>query len=164
MFDAIKNLKSAHRLAAFILVVIIPTLSAIVTTYLSTDDCNSLATQYNSLVKNYTETLSVNNGLIKDNNQKQKDFILIKKYLDSITNLEPKINTSRTIIEEPASMRSMNIRRYDENDTLDYSPAPVMMVEPRKQIIETKTIVSKMTKEQVGLLNKITDVIKKYEK
>ena len=86
MFEAIKNLKPAHRFQAFLVVVILSTLTSITTAYMSTDDCSGMANQYNTLIKNYTETLSLNNQLVVDNNQKQKDFIqkMEKKTLGNV--------------------------------------------------------------------------------
>ena len=97
MFDAIKNLKPAHRFQAFLFVVILSTLTSITTAYMSTDDCSGLANQYNVLIKNYTETMSLNNQLVADNNQKQRDFMLIKKMLDSLANIGPEISKKTTI-------------------------------------------------------------------
>lgn len=167
MFEAIKNLNPTHRLAAFLFVVIISTGSAIITTYVSTDDCSGLATQYNSLVKNYTETLGVNNELIKDNNQKQKDFILIKKLLDSIDTFKSKTIVKKTVTETPINRMYVNADIYanDNNqDTLVYSSAPKIVQINKEKIIKTNTITTKLSLEQENLIHKIGDVVKKHEK
>jgi len=89
MFEVIKNLKPVHRLQAFFFAALLTTASAIITVYLKTDDCSGLAKQYQVLVKNYTETMSINNTLIESNNKKDRDMIAIKNLLDDMGNIKP---------------------------------------------------------------------------
>jgi hypothetical protein len=172
MFDAIKNLTPAHRFQAFLVVVVLSTLSSMVTAYMSTDDCSGLANQYNTLIKNYTETMSFNNQLVEDNNQKQKDFMVIKNMLDSLNSFEPEI-VKRTTIKN----RKENPIAYEDraagggrpyiNDSIivlakDRQPETITVHDSK--IIKTETTVTKIGDKQKNVLTKIYDVLKKHEK
>jgi hypothetical protein len=168
MFDAIKNLNPAHRLQAFLVVVILSTLSSIGTVYLSTDDCSGMASQYNTLIKNYTETLSLNNQLVSDNNQKQKDFMLIKKMLDSLANIGPEISKKTTVKNNKVNQIVYNDQGSGSNgvslDTMVVSsPLEVRQIDDNK-IITTETTVIKISDKQKNILSKVYDVVKKHEK
>jgi hypothetical protein len=168
MFDAIKNLKPAHRFQAFLFVVILSTLTSITTAYMSTDDCSGMANQYNTLIKNYTETLSLNNQLVVDNNQKQKDFILIKKMLDSLANIGPEISKKTTVKNNKVNQIVYNDQGSGSNGvTLDTmvvsSPLEVRQIDDNK-IITTETTVTKISDKQKDILGKVYEVVKKHEK
>jgi hypothetical protein len=161
MFDAIKNLTPAHRFQAFLVVVVLSTLSSIVTSYMSTDDCSGLANQYNGLIKSYTETMSFNNQLVEDNNQKQKDFMVIKKMLDSLNSFEPEI-VKRTTIKN----REHNPIVYDNHtiDTVMVAKSPTTLERHSSKTITTETTVTKIGNKQKNVLTKIYNVLKKHEK
>lgn len=165
MFEAIKNLKPAHRFQAFLVVVILSTLSSIGTVYLSTDDCSGMASQYNTLIKNYTETLSLNNQLVSDNNQKQKDFILIKKMLDSLANIGPEISKKTTVKNNKVNQIVYN--DHGNGVSLDTmvvsSPLEVREIDDNK-IITTETTITKIGSKQKDILGKVYEVVKKHEK
>lgn len=165
MFDVIKNLKPAHRFQAFLFVVILSTLTSITTAYMSTDDCSGLANQYNVLIKNYTETMSLNNQLVADNNQKQRDFMMIKKMLDSLANIGPEISKKTTVKDNKVNQ----IVYYDHGngvslDTMAVSsPLKVRQIDDDK-IITTETTVTKISDKQKDILGKVFEVLKKHEK
>jgi hypothetical protein len=166
MFEAIKNLKPAHRFQAFLVVVILSTLSSIATSYLATDDCSGLANQYNTLIKNYTETMSLNNQLVQDNNQKQKDFILIKKMLDSLNDFEPEI-VKRTTIKNRESNPIVYDNHHGNNhhtDSIMVAASPITLERHTNKTITTETTVTKIGDKQKNVLSKVYDVIKKHEK
>ena len=165
MFEAIKNLKPAHRFQAFLVVVILSTLSSIGTVYLSTDDCSGMASQYNTLIKNYTETLSLNNQLVSDNNQKQKDFMLIKKMLDSLANIGPEISKKTTVKNNKVNKIVYNDHGSGVSlDTMAVSsPLEVRQIDDNK-IITTETTVTKISDKQKNILGKVYEVVKKHEK
>ncbi len=164
MFEAIKNLKPAHRFQAFLVVVILSTLSSIGTVYLSTDDCSGLANQYNTLIKNYTETLSLNNQLVADNNQKQKDFMLIKRMLDSLDKVEPEI-VKRTTTRNNEYRPIVHHQHSGELvDSVIVAASPRQIETNTNKIVTTETTVSKIGDKQKNILGKVYDVIKKHEK
>lgn len=164
MFEAIKNLSPAHRFQAFLVVVILSTLSSIGTVYLSTDDCSGLANQYNTLIKNYTETLSLNNQLVADNNQKQKDFMLIKSMLDSLDKVEPEIvkrtttrnNEYRPIVHHQHSGVLV--------DSVIVAASPRQLETSTNKVITTETTVSKISGKHKQILGNVYEVLKKHEK
>lgn len=166
MFEAIKNIKPAHRFQAFLVVVILSTLSSIATSYLATDDCSGLANQYNTLIKNYTETMSLNNQLVKDNNQNQKDFILIKKMLDSLNSFEPEI-VKRTTIKNrennPIVYDNQHVNNH-HTDTIMVAASPITLQRHTSKTITTETTVTKIGDKQKNIITKVYDVIKKHEK
>lgn len=172
MFEAIKNLKPAHRFQAFLVVVILSTLSSVATAYMSTDDCSGLANQYNVLIKNYTETLSLNNQLVADNNQKQRDFMVIKKMLDSLDTVQPEVTKKTTVNHRHDNQvayepRQVGGSRPIMSDSVMVS-AEVRYPETREthdsKVIKTETTVTKLGDKQKNILGKVYEVLKKHEK
>ena len=168
MFEAIKNLNPAHRFQAFLVVVILSTLSSVVTSYMTTDDCSGLANQYNVLVKNYTETMSLNNQLVVDNNQKQKDFMMIKKMLDSLANIGPEISKKTIVKNNKVNQIVYNDQGSGSSgvslDTMVVSsPLEIRQIDDNK-IITTETTVTKISDKQKDILGKVFEVLKKHEK
>jgi hypothetical protein len=165
MFEAIKNLSPAHRFQAFLVVVILSTLTSIATAYMSTDDCSGLAGQYNVLIKNYTETLSLNNQLVSDNNQKQKDFMLIKKMLDSLDGLEPEIVKTTTMSSKTEPKVIKQHHSIVTNDTIVVAAYRPEVVETHKtKTINTETTITKMSDKHKKLLGSVYNVINKHQK
>jgi len=163
MFEAIKNLKPAHRFQAFLVVVILSTLSSVATAYMSTDDCSGLANQYNVLIKNYTETLSLNNQLVSDNNQKQKDFMVIKKMLDSLDSVEPEIikKTSVKNKKEPNIIKHHDI--INHHDTIMVAASRADIIE-RTKTVKTETTISKMGDKHKSIIKNVYNVLQKHQK
>ena len=166
MFEIIKNLKPTHRLQAFLFAAFLSTASAVLTVYLKTDDCSGLATQYQVLVKNYTETMAINNTLIESNNKKDRDMIAIKNLLDEIGKIESEI-TTKTIIK--SNERVYAVVRDDRSngmgssgDSLLVSDAMVRPI-PKDKIIETKTTITKVPDKQKQLIDSIQNIVKKYK-
>jgi hypothetical protein len=168
MFEAIKNLKPAHRFQAFLFVVILSTVTSIATAYMSTDDCSGLAGQYNVLIKNYTETMSLNNQLVADNNQKQKDFMMIKKMLDSLNNIKPEVIRKITIKDNnvnPIVLENKSEDNYSLDTVMLSTASSQKMIRVNtSETIKTETTVTKMGDKQKNILDKVMDVLKKHEK
>lgn len=172
MFEAIKNLKPAHRFQAFLVVVILSTLSSVATSYMSTDDCSGLANQYNVLIKNYTETLSLNNQLVSDNNQKQRDFMIIKRMLDSLDMVQPEITKKTTVNHKRDNQIAYEPRPAGGSRPImsDSVMVSAMVREPEvkqtndSKIIKTETTVTKLGDKQKNILGKVYEVLKKHEK
>lgn len=167
MFEVIKNLKPVHRLQAFFFAALLTTASAIITVYLKTDDCSGLAKQYQVLVKNYTETMFINNTLIESNNKKDRDMIAIKNLLDDMGNIKPEITTHTTIKsnervyavakDNPVGSSSSGVG--DEEIVMSAMVIPI----PQEKVIETKTTITKVPEKQKRLIESIQDIVKKYE-
>jgi hypothetical protein len=170
MFEVIKNLKPAHRLQAFLFAAFLTTSSAILTVYLKTDDCSGLAKQYEVLVKNYTETMSINNTLIESNNKKDRDMIAIRNILDEMSQIKPesitKITTKTRIIPDEknyAISYNSGMSSTAKNDSgifITAMPLPA----PQQKVIETRTTIVKLPEKQKMLTNSIKNIIAKYIK
>ena len=164
MFEVIKNLKPAHRLQAFMFAAFLSTASAVLTVYFKTDDCSGLANQYQVLVKNYTETMSINNTLIEASNKKDRDMITIKNLLIEMSNIKPEITTHTTI---KPNEKIYSIVKNNTLDTLSYGDkvmvASPMVAPPSEKIIETKTTITKVPEKQKVLIQSIQGILKKYE-
>jgi hypothetical protein len=135
---------------------------------MSTDDCSGLANQYNVLIKNYTETMSLNNQLVADNNQKQRDFMLIKKMLDSLANIGPEISKKTTVKNNKVNQIVYNDQGNGSggvsSDTIAVSsPLEIRQIDDNK-IITTETTVTKISDKQKDILGKVYEVVKKHEK
>jgi hypothetical protein len=161
MFEVIKNLKPAHRLQAFFFAAFLTTASAILTVYLKTDDCSGFAKQYEVLVKNYTETMAINNTLIESNNKKDRDMITIKNLLDEMSNIKPETTISTTVRSNEKAYAVVKDNGVGSSDE-EVVSAMVKSL-PSEKIIETKTTITKVPEKQKRLIESIQDIVKKYE-
>lgn len=162
MFEVIKNLKPAHRLQAFFFAAFLTTASAILTVYLKTDDCSGLAKQYEVLVKNYTETMAINNTLIESNNKKDRDMIAIKNLLDEMNNIKPE-STSHTTIKTNEKVYAVVKDSSSGIDNDGIVVSAMVRPLPSEKIIETKTTITKIPEKQKLLIESIQGILKKYE-
>jgi len=80
LLDSLKNLRPAERFKAFLIVVLLSSITPLATIYLKTDDCKGISTQYESLVDNHTKLMETNNKIIQDNTSKTEAI----RRLDSI--------------------------------------------------------------------------------
>lgn len=166
MFEVIKNLKPAHRLQAFFFAAFLTTASAILTVYLKTDDCSGFAKQYEVLVKNYTETMAINNTLIESNNKKDRDMITIKNLLDEMGNIKPETTTRTTIRSNKKAYAVIKDNGAGSSSGAGDGEIVVSaMVRPipQEKVIETKTTITKVPEKQKRLIESIQDILKKYE-
>jgi hypothetical protein len=166
MFEVIKNLKPAHRLQAFFFAAFLTTASAILTVYLKTDDCSGFAKQYEVLVKNYTETMAINNTLIESNNKKDRDMITIKNLLNEMNKIKPEITTKTTIRSNErvyAVVKDSGVGSAPEDNDGVVADAMVKSL-PTEKVIETKTTVIKVPEKQKQIIDSIQNVLKKYDK
>lgn len=163
MFDAIKNLKPAHRLQAFLVVVILSTLSSVATAYMSTDDCSGLATQYNVLIKNYTETLSLNNQLVSDNNQKQRDFMIIKKMLDSLNDVKPEVvkKTTVKVDKNPIVVNHNTVSVPVDSTVAAVAYMPEVIETVNTKTVKTETTINKMGDKHKSILKNLYNVLER---
>jgi hypothetical protein len=166
MFEVIKNLKPSHRLQAFLFAALLSTASAVLTVYLKTDDCSGLAAQYQVLVKNYTETMAINNTLIESNNKKDRDMIAIKNLLDEMDNIKPETTTKTTVrsnerVYAVVKDEGSNGMGGGSNSGV-VSDAMVRPI-PKEKIIETKTTITKVPDKQKQLIDSIQNILKDYK-
>jgi hypothetical protein len=160
MIDFIKNLKPEDKFKAFVVVVLLSTITSIATVYLSTDDCSGLSEQYKTLVNNHTQILTINNTLIQENNRKQNDLILVGRLIDSLLLVEVK---SRKVSSVRTEQTPIVMRSISPDDTLLRS-APAMMIRPPEVItVENTVIKNQLDDKQESILHKVKDVTSKYE-
>ena len=163
MFEVIKNLKPTHRLQAFLFAAFLSTASAVLTVYLKTDDCSGLAKQYEVLVKNYTETMAINNTLIESNNKKDRDMIAIRNLLDEMNNIKPEIVT-KTNVRTNEKVYAINNHDISKDDNGIVVANAMVKPLPSEKVIETKTTITKVPDKQKQLIETIQNIIKKYDK
>ena len=163
MFEVIKNLKPTHRLQAFLFAAFLSTASAVLTVYLKTDDCSGLAKQYEVLVKNYTETMAINNTLIESNNKKDRDMIAIRNLLDKMNNIKPEIVT-KTNVRTNEKVYAINNHDISKDDNGIVVANAMVKPLPSEKVIETKTTITKVPDKQKQLIKTIQNIIKKYDK
>ena len=163
MFEVIKNLKPTHRLQAFLFAAFLSTASAVLTVYLKTDDCSGLAKQYEVLVKNYTETMAINNTLIESNNKKDRDMIAIRNLLDKMNNIKPEIVT-KTNVRTNEKVYAINNHDISKDDNGIVVANAMVKPLPSEKVIETKTTITKVPDKQKQLIETIQNIIKKYDK
>lgn len=159
-FEVIKSLRPAERFYAFLFVVCITTGSAVLTSYLQTDDCKGLSDQYTILIGNHTEIMKINNDLLTANNQKKRDLMKIMVIIDSMTNV------NRTVVIRSKTFTDNSIRQInpiiDENDDtpLVMSRSPEIIIEK----IEKTTTIREVPDKQKSLINNLKNIVDKYKK
>ena len=154
MFDIIKSLNPKQRLVAFLVADILTSSVAVLTSYLKTDNCQAISDQYNTLIKNQAELMSINNDLIEQNNNKQRDLISVASLLEEMTNTT--MMRTEQVIVKPMPV----IRPYimDDSIRVDARVASVTVTQEKTKIIkETYPITYKST------LDSCTSIVNKYK-
>ena len=154
MFDIIKSLNPKQRLVAFLIAAILTSSVAVLTSYLKTDNCQAISDQYNTLIKNQAELMSINNDLIEQNNNKQRDLISVASLLEEMTNTT--MMRTEQVIVKPMPV----IRPYimDDSIRVDARVASVTVTQEKTKIIkETYPTTYKST------LDSCTSIVKKYK-
>jgi hypothetical protein len=181
MWEAIKNLEPLHRFYAFVLLAILTTGSAAVTSYLSTDDCKGISDQYEILVVNHTNLMKINNELISDNNQKQTDLINIGKTLDTISlNCKRVITKSTSVVNANPNYKvvtlvnpSVNGSDTDGdgvNDNEDKCPTVKGAIRSdgcpeaiAEEVLTTTTVIKETPIENKKAVNYMLRIVNKYK-
>ena len=154
MFDIIKSLNPKQRLVAFLVAAMLTSSVAVITSYLKTDNCQAISDQYNTLVKNQAELMSINNDLIEQNNNKQRDLISVASLLEEMTNTTM-MRTEQVIIKPMPVIRPYIM---DDSIRVDARVASVTVTQEKTKIIkETYPITYKST------LDSCTSIVKKYK-
>jgi len=154
MFDIIKSLNPKQRLVAFLVAAILTSSVAIATSYLKTDNCQAISDQYNILVKNQAELMSINNDLIEQNNNKQKDLISVASLLEEMTNTT--MMRTEQVIVKPMPV----IRPYIVDDSIRVN-ARVASVSVTQE--KTKIIKETYSPKYKNTLDSCTSIVKKYK-
>ncbi len=163
MFEAIKNLKPTDRLKAFLFAVLLSTTSAMLTVYFKTDDCSGLATQYQVLVKNYTETMAINNTLIESNNKKDRDMITIKNLLNEMNKIKPETTKHTTIRFNEKAYAVVKDNGVGSGGDDEIAVSAMVRPAPQEKVIETKTTIIKVPEKQKQLIDSIQNILKNYK-
>ena len=154
MFDIIKSLNPKQRLVAFLVAAMLTSSVAVITSYLKTDNCQAISDQYNTLVKNQAELMNINNDLIEQNNNKQRDLISVAALLEEMTNTTM-MRTEQVIIKPMPVIRPYIM---DDSIRVDARVASVTVTQEKTKIIkETYPITYKST------LDSCTSIVKKYK-
>lgn len=154
MFDIIKSLNPKQRLIAFLVAAILTSSVAIAISYLKTDNCQAISDQYNTLIKNQAELMSINNDLIEQNNNKQKDLISVASLLEEMTNATM-MKTEQVVIKPMPVIRPYIV---DDSIRVDARVASVTVTQEKTKIIkETYSPKYKTT------LDSCTSIVKKYK-
>jgi hypothetical protein len=159
LLDSLKNLRPAERFKAFLIVVVLSSITPLATMYLKTDDCKGISTQYESLVDNHTKLMETNNKIIQDNTSKTEAI----RRLDSIL----------VAFSQQKAIVSTRIERIAENNKIEYierepSDSSVAMSrmetqpEPKVVVVKSTTMtdLNKTQKDLVQCALKITNEYK----
>ena len=134
LLDSLKNLRPAERFKAFLIVIVLSSITPLATMYLKTDDCKGISTQYESLVDNHTKLMETNNKIIQDNTSKTEAI----RRLDSIL----------VAFSQQKAIVSTRIEKIAEQNKIEYiepeRDASVAMSRIETQP-ETKVVVVKST-------------------
>jgi hypothetical protein len=160
-FEAIKSLRPAQRFYALVFIVLITTGSAVLTSYMQTDDCKGLSDQYSVLIGNHTELMKINNDLLASNNQKERDIMKIMTIIDSMQAV------NRTVVTKCKTSRDNSIRKVSTirayNDTI---PLAMERREPEVIVekVETTTVIQEVPSKQKSLIGQLENITDKYKK
>lgn len=154
MFDIIKSLNPKQRLVAFLVAAMLTSSVAVITSYLKTDNCQAISDQYNTLVKNQAELMSINNDLIEQNNNKQRDLISVAALLEKMTNTTM-MRTEQVVIKPMPVIRPYVV---DDSIRVDARVASATVTQEKTKIIkETYPTAYKTT------LDSCASIVKKYK-
>ena len=158
-FEAIRSLRPAHRLYALLFVVLITTGSAVLTSYMQTDDCKGLSDQYQKMIVNHTELMKINNELLSLNNQKERDIIAITIIIDSMQSVNRSVVTKCKTYRNKKERLNHNIIKIDSSVS-SITPVPVAIIEK----IETTTTIREVPAKQKSLIGDLKSIVDKYKK
>lgn len=158
MFDIIKSLNPKQRLTAFLIAAMLTSSVAIITSYLKTDNCQAISDQYNTLVKNQAELMKINNDLIEQNNNKQKDLMNVATLLEEMTKI--KMQKTEQVVISPTP-----ITRSYVNSMTDSIMVEAKIISSPTTIVQEKTRIIKETysSKYKSTLDSCTSILNKYK-
>jgi hypothetical protein len=181
LIQVIKSLKPAERLKALIFVALITSATALITSYLKTDDCSQISKQYESALNSYSNTMRITNDCINESNRKTGELVVLSKILDSISKTKgleyyPELITrnSRTdnfIVErKPASIKDQSSGGSVMVDTIMVSakvmidPKDTVKITKREKSVTSKRVSVNITEKQKKLIDSANKILEKYKK
>jgi len=159
LLDSLKNLRPAERFKAFLIVVLLSSITPLATMYLKTDDCKGISTQYESLVDNHTKLMETNNKIIQDNTSKTEAILKLDSILVAFSQQKAIVNTRIERIAE------QNKIQYIEPEAGDGSVAMSRMeTRPEPKVVVVKsTTVTDLNKKQKDLVQCALKITNEYK-
>lgn len=159
LLDSLKNLRPAERFKAFLIVIVLSSITPLATMYLKTDDCKGISTQYESLVDNHTKLMETNNKIIQDGISKTEAI----RRLDSIL----------VAFSQQKAIVSTRIEKIAENNKIKYIEPEVgdgsvamsrMETQPEPKVVVIKsTTVTDLNKKQKDLVQCALKITNEYK-
>ena len=159
LLDSLKNLRPAERFKAFLIVVVLSSITPLATMYLKTDDCKGISTQYESLVDNHTKLMETNNKIIQDNTSKTEAIRRLDSILVAFSQQKAVVSTRIERIAEN------NKIEYIEREPGDSSVAMSRMeTQPEPKVVVVKsTTVTDLNKNQKDLVQCALKITNEYK-
>lgn len=159
LLDSLKNLRPAERFKAFLIVVVLSSITPLATIYLKTDDCKGISTQYESLVDNHTKLMETNNKIIQDNTSKTEAIRRLDSILVAFSQQKAVVSTRIERIAE------RNKIEYIEPEAGDSSVAMSRMeTQPEPKVVVVKsTTVTDLNKNQKDLVQCALKITNEYK-
>jgi len=154
MIEVIKNLKPGQRLQAFIFAAVLSSGTAILTSYMKTDDCKALSDQYEVLIKNHAELMKINNELLADNNYKQENLLKVKNIIAGINTSQKSTSTELQVKESNYPVNSI-VKDTSMGEVAMDQPAPKTVLKK----IERVKIIREVPKEQKVAIDSALKII-----
>ena len=158
LLDSLKNLRPAERFKAFLIVIVLSSITPLATMYLKTDDCKGISTQYESLVDNHTKLMETNNKIIQDGISKTEAI----RRLDSIL----------VAFSKQKAVVSTHIERIAEQNKIEYieperdSSVAMSRIETQpetKVVVVKSTTTTDLNKTQKDLVKCALKITKEYK-
>jgi mannose-6-phosphate isomerase class I len=159
LLESIKILRPAERFKALLIITVLSVGSSILTSYLKTDDCKGISTQYESLVGNHTKLMETNNKIIEDNNSKTEAIRRLDSILVAFS--QQKAIVSTRIEEIPTHRQEVVVNQTMRDSGVARSmPVPIVEENPKVVVVKTVTDLNKNQKDLVQCALKITNEYK----
>ena len=158
LLDSLKNLRPAERFKAFLIVIVLSSITPLATMYLKTDDCKGISTQYESLVDNHTKLMETNNKIIQDNTSKTEAIRRLDSILVAFSKQKAIVSTRIEKIAEQNKIEYIETERDASvaMSRIETQPEPSVVVVKST----TTTDLNKTQKDLVKCALKITNEYK----
>jgi recombinational DNA repair ATPase RecF len=158
LLDSLKNLRPAERFKAFLIVIVLSSITPLATMYLKTDDCKGISTQYESLVDNHTKLMETNNKIIQDNTSKTEAIRRLDSILVAFSKQKAVVSTRIEKIAEQNKIEYIETERDASvaMSRIETQPEPSVVVVKST----TTTDLNKTQKDLVKCALKITNEYK----
>ena len=171
LIQVIKSLKPAERLKALIAIAIITSVTALLTSYLKTDDCSQISSQYESALNSYSKTMKITNECIDESNRKTQELVTLSKILDSLSKIkmleysELKTSSRNQEIYPYVELVKDSILIGNNSDTsgIVVSEDKKPKIKKRKSRINTEIKSVNITESQKKLIDSANKILEKYK-